>query len=156
MTVAAPTLLDRVHTAVASVCDPEFPNVTISQLGILEDVSASDDGRVVVELVPTFLGCPALDIIEADVRNAAESVTGVSDVEVRFMSDHVWTPDRISPEGRRNLAELTIAVRDDSHVALCPVCGSKHVVERSPFGPTACRAIAFCENCRNAVEVIRQ
>lgn len=156
MTVAAPTLSDRVQRSVAEVCDPEFPNVTIEQLGILEAVRVSEGGKVEVDLVPTFLGCPALDVIEADVREAAQSVSGVGAVRVRFATDQVWTPDRITPQGRRNLAELTVAVRDEAGQALCPVCGSRHVAERSPFGPTACRAIAFCDSCRNAVEVIRR
>ena len=156
MTIKAPPLLERVRASVASVCDPEFPNVTIEQLGILESVNVSEDGKVDVELVPTFLGCPALDVIATDVREAAEKIEGVKDVAVDFRSDQVWTPERISEEGRANLATLTIAVRRDDDVAVCPVCSSEDVVERSPFGPTACRAIAFCENCRNAVEVIRQ
>ena len=156
MTVAAPPLLERVRAAVASVCDPEFPNVTIEQLGILESVRVSEGGEVDIELVPTFLGCPALDVITADVTAAVDQVEGVHKVAVQFRSDRVWTPERISKEGRENLASLTIAVRRDDDVAICPVCSSQRVVERSPFGPTACRAIAFCESCRNAVEVVRQ
>ncbi len=148
------SLETKVREAVRSVCDPEFPNVTIEQLGVLEDVRVVGSS-VEVDLIPTFLGCPALDVIESDVKQAVEGVEGVADIEVRFRLDPPWTPDRISLEGRRNLEELTVAVRLRSGVALCPVCGSEAVVERSPFGPTACRAISFCEDCRNPVEVIR-
>jgi ring-1,2-phenylacetyl-CoA epoxidase subunit PaaD len=156
MTVTGNALVDRVRSAVAAVTDPEFPNVTIEQLGILETVRVDEHRGVEIDLIPTFLGCPALEVISDDVRRAAESVEGVEQVDVRFRSEPVWTPDRISPEGRRNLAAFTIAVRDQADVTVCPVCGSEGVVEQSPFGPTACRAIAFCPDCRNPVEVMRQ
>ena len=155
MTLLSTAMLDRVRDAVSAVCDPEFPNVTIEQLGVLEDVRVVETD-VEVDLIPTFLGCPALEVIEADVRVAVLSVEGVGRVEVRFVTEPTWTPDRITDQGRLNLGDLTVSVRDQVGEAVCPVCGSRHVVERSPFGPTACRAIAFCEDCRNPVEVIRQ
>ncbi|HEY5578707.1 MAG TPA: 1,2-phenylacetyl-CoA epoxidase subunit PaaD [Acidimicrobiia bacterium] len=155
MTLLSTAMLDRVRDAVSAVCDPEFPNVTIEQLGVLEDVRVVETD-VEVDLIPTFLGCPALEVIEADVRVAVLSVEGVGRVEVRFVTGPTWTPDRITDQGRLNLGDLTVSVRDQVGEAVCPVCGSRHVVERSPFGPTACRAIAFCEDCRNPVEVIRQ
>lgn len=140
------------EAAVGAVTDPELPVATIEELGILEEVRVTGD-RVEVDLVPTFLGCPALDLIREDVEEAAASVEGVREVEVRFVSRPRWTPERITPEGRRKLAEgLTISVRGEG----CPVCGSEALEERSPFGPTACRAVAYCPGCRNPVEVIRQ
>ena len=154
MTLVSTTLLDRVRDAVSSVCDPEFPSVTIDQLGVLEQVRVVGSD-VEVDLIPTFLGCPALEVIETDVRNAVLAVGGVSSIAVRFVTEPAWTPDRISAQGRRNLGELTVSVRDRTGDTACPVCGSRQVVERSPFGPTACRAIAFCDDCRNPVEVIR-
>lgn len=152
-----PTLDREVWEAVRGVTDPELPVATIEELGILEEVRVDRDAaRVEVDLVPTFLGCPALDLIREDVAAAARSVEGVAEVEVRFVSEPRWSPDRITPAGREKLAEgLTIAVRSTRREAVCPVCGSRHLVERSPFGPTACRAIAYCDGCRNPVEVIR-
>ena len=149
-------LREQVRDAVAAVTDPELPVVTIADLGVLETVDVDEaSGRVRVDLVPTFLGCPALRLIEGDVRAAAAAVAGVRDVEVRFLAAPRWTPDRITAEGRAALAgDLGIAVREAGFVT-CPVCGGTRVEERSPFGPTACRAIAFCPDCRNAVEVIR-
>ncbi len=151
-------LLQVVRQAVGRVTDPELPVATVEELGILEDVRVDErGGSVEVDLVPTFLGCPALEVIRQDVTAAARSVPGVSGVEVRFRSHPQWTPERITAEGRRHLAEgLTVAVRDTRGEMSCPVCGSGRVEERSPFGPTACRAVAYCSDCRNPVEVVRQ
>ena len=63
---------DAIEAAVAAVCDPEYPDVTIAELGILESVTINGSS-VRVELVPTVLGCPALQVIEADVVAAARS-----------------------------------------------------------------------------------
>ncbi len=149
------TLTEVVRRAVAEVLDPELPVVTIEQLGILEDVRVRE-GVAEVDLIPTFLGCPALEVIEEDVRTAAASLDGIRSVVVRFRTEPAWNPERITEQGRRNLADgLTIAVRDPSGASICPVCGSDEVDERSPFGPTACRAVSYCQSCRNPVEEIR-
>lgn len=149
-------MAEEVRRAVSEVTDPELPVATIEELGILEDVRV-DGSSVEVDLIPTFLGCPALEMIRRDVTTAARSVPGVGRVEVRFRVEPQWTPERITVEGRKHLAEgLTIAVRGAVGEMVCPVCGSEQVEERSPFGPTACRAVAYCDACRNPVEVIRQ
>ncbi|MFQ5948581.1 MAG: 1,2-phenylacetyl-CoA epoxidase subunit PaaD [Acidimicrobiia bacterium] len=154
----ATTLTDAVRQAVREVTDPELPVATVADLGILEEVRVDEsEGRVEVDLIPTFLGCPALEEIQEDVSAAARSVEGVKDVAVRFLSRPQWNPERITARGRERLAEgLTIAVSGPARQVICPVCGSRHVEERSPFGPTACRAIGYCSDCRNPVEVIRQ
>ncbi len=147
----------RARTAAAAVEDPEFPGVTVEHLGMLQAVRVDDDsGEVEVDLLPTFLGCPALDAIAADVREALTGLAGVRQVRVTFVSEPAWTPERITSEGRRRLAaEFTVAVPGASGSPPCPVCGSAALEPRSPFGPTACRAIAYCPDCRNPVEVIR-
>lgn len=149
-------LTEAVWRAVAQVVDPELLVATVEDLGILEGVRVTD-GRVEVDLVPTFLGCPALEVIREDVARAARSVSGVEDVEVRFRSHPVWTPERITARGRARLGEdLTIAVREAGRPVVCPLCGSVSVEERSQFGPTACRAVGYCSDCRNPIEVVRR
>ncbi len=145
-----------VRSAAAAVCDPEFPGITIEDLGVLEDVRVGPGGDVSVDLLPTFLGCPALDVIAGDVEAAVATVPGVSGVSVRFLAAPSWTPDRITPEGRDKLAtEFTVAVRRREELS-CPVCASTSVEDVSPFGPTACRAVAYCPQCRNPIEVMRR
>lgn len=144
--------------AVSSVCDPEYPDITIAELGILESVTARDGGSAIrIELVPTMLGCPALDVIRSDVTAAARSACIGSDVsvEVVFVADPVWTPDRISPEAVEFMArEYSVAVRRARSDAACPICGSAALEHRSDFGPTPCRSVEWCPSCRNPIEVV--
>lgn len=150
------TLAERVEEAVAAVVDPEYPDLTIADLGIFERVEVFAEQRLArVSLVPTALGCPALAQIEADVAVAARAA-GVESVEVVFLTTPPWTPARISPSAREFLArEMTVAVRGADGGVICPVCGSRAVTRRSAFGPTLCRQLWWCESCRNPVEVIR-
>ena len=147
----------RVRAAVEAVTDPEYPDLTIADLGILEGVEVdAEAGRVAVTLVPTVLGCPALGLIEADVVAAAHRA-GAATVEVTFLTSPAWSPERIRPEARRFLArELTVAIRGGDGTVTCPVCGSDAVSHRSDFGPTLCRQLWWCDRCRNPVEVIRR
>jgi ring-1,2-phenylacetyl-CoA epoxidase subunit PaaD len=153
---AVVALAEAVRTAVAAVPDPEYPGVGIGELGMVEAVDADDDGRVEVVLVPTFLGCPALDLIRADVAAAARTVTGVRTVEVHWDKGAAWAPVRITPRGRRLLAEdLAVAVPTPSGAVRCPVCAAEGVEVVSEFGPSLCRRVARCPACRNPVEVVR-
>ncbi len=145
--------LDEVRTAVAAVRDPEYPDLNIEQLGILEDVIPDASG-IRVDLIPTILGCPALATIEQDVLKAARAAG--YEVNVQFCVSPVWTPDRISDDARQFLAhEYTIAIRPRSGPTQCPVCGETSLQDRSEVGPTACRSVKWCPDCRNPIEVVR-
>lgn len=172
-TVSRAELAD-VARAVAAVMDPGYPDVTIAELGMLERVvlieddptdhlapADADDGgaarlRVRVELVPTVLGCPALRMIELDVQAAALDA-GATMVEVAFLMQPVWSPDRIAAPARQRLArDYTITLRGRDGSLRCPLCGSAEVSERSAIGPARCRAVYYCDGCRNPVEVLRR
>ncbi len=105
--------LAAVREAVASVPDPELPPVTLGMLGMVHDVRTEDDGRIVVELLPTFSGCPATEMMGRDVKDAiVDHVDGVGDrdqILVRWLFDPVWTTDRIDEEGHARLKEFGIA-----------------------------------------------
>jgi ring-1,2-phenylacetyl-CoA epoxidase subunit PaaD len=149
-------LADRVWEAVAAVTDPEYPDLTIVDLGILERIEVDAEGRAEIGLVPTALGCPALAQIRSDVGAAAQAAGAVT-VEVTFLTTPTWTPERIQPAARRFLArEMTVAVRGSDGQVVCPVCGSKEVALRSEFGATLCRQLWWCDQCRNPVEVVRR
>ena len=144
-----------IESAVAAVCDPEYPDITIDELGILESVTVTG-GAVRIELVPTVMGCPALQAIEADVAAAARGA-GATEVEVVFLSTPIWTPERIDPGARERLgSEYTVAIRDRDGRVICPVCHARgSVTRRSEFGAALCRETWWCEACRNPVEVVR-
>jgi ring-1,2-phenylacetyl-CoA epoxidase subunit PaaD len=165
-----------VRRAVESVPDPELPSVTIGMLGMVHHVAVSPDGAVVVELLPTYSGCPATEMIERDVVAAVSTVDGVDRVTVRFRYDPAWSPDRIDAQGREQLRAFGIAppggpivdaVRPDGRIPLplavgadatprpCPYCGSEDTVRDSPFGPTPCRDLRACNACGEPFEAFR-
>ena len=137
---------------VAAVPDPELPMITIGQLGVLRDVRVATDGHVVVEITPTYSGCPAMDAIGADVR-ARLATAGYEDAEVRLVLAPAWTTDWITEAGRAALRRHGIAPPHPAGpVALqlsvrCPRCGSPDTREISKFGSTACKALWKCHAC---------
>ncbi len=144
-----------VHEAIASVDDPEYPGVSIVDLGLLERLDVGADGGVRVGLIPTFSGCPALDMIKADVAAALAAVDGVRSVEVVWLSAQVWSVDRIDAETRAAIGrEFTVSIRMPDGRSLCPLCGTE-TVELSMFGPSRCRSVHRCEACAETVEVMR-
>ncbi len=145
------TLLDA---ALRSVDDPEYPGISIVDLGLVEHVAV--DGSIArIELIPTFAGCPALHMIADDVRRAVEAVDGIDRADVVWLS-RPWTTDRLSPDAERALSsEFTVTLRRKDGTLRCPVCGGDAVADRSMAGPTRCRSIAWCPDCRNPVEVFR-
>jgi len=155
-----------VWTALANVHDPEIPPCSITDLGIVEGVRVSDEA-VEVDLLPTFAGCPALDMIRQDAEAALRAVAHERDVRVRFVFTPPWTSDRITPEGRRALEEygitppgeggggpvvIPLASLSRSEGTTCPFCGSRDTALESAFGPTLCRTTHFCRACRNPFE----
>ena len=143
-----------VLSAISSVDDPEYPGVSIADLGLLESVEV-DGAMVRVGLIPTFSGCPALQMIADDVKHAVESVPGVEQVEVAWLRSPVWGVERMSAETRKQLAqEFTVAVRIGNKVPSCPLCGAD-TAEQSMFGPSRCRSVNHCTACGETVEVMR-
>jgi ring-1,2-phenylacetyl-CoA epoxidase subunit PaaD len=164
----ADTVEQGVHRALGGVHDPEIPACSITDLGMVERVEVTG-GSVGVDLLPTFVGCPAKDLIGDDVRAALRDVAGDREVTVRFVHDPPWTTDRISDRGRARLRELGIAPHwdrpADGPVAIplmtsapvpCPFCGSADTVMESRWGPTPCRAQHWCRSCRNPFEGFKE
>jgi ring-1,2-phenylacetyl-CoA epoxidase subunit PaaD len=160
--VSTRTLDDAVWSALEGVMDPEIPAVSVVDMGMIKDVVV-ETGRVRVEVLPTFTGCPAVPIIRQDVAVAVAGVEGVEDVVVEFSYDPPWTTDRITDEGRRKLTEFGLAPPQGDgpvlisdiglpEVAVCPFCGSRDTHNENPFGPTPCRAVYYCNACRNPFE----
>lgn len=151
----------EVLTALAGVPDPEIPAINVVDLGIVERVEV-EGSTVEIDCLPTFVGCPALEVIRGDIESAVREIGG--DPKVEFVYHPPWTSDRISEQGRRKLAEwgLVPPSRTNSPVRLellsksaCPYCGSKDTDLDSPFGPTLCRATAYCRSCKNPFEIFK-
>ena len=138
-----------VRAALTAVPDPEIPVVSIVDLGLVERV-AIDDAGIHVDLLPTFIGCPALDAIRDAV---AERLTGFGrPIEVRFSHRVPWTTDRMTPAAREALRASGIA---PPGARTCPWCGSSDVVRDNLFGPTQCRSLHYCRGCRQPFEAFK-
>jgi ring-1,2-phenylacetyl-CoA epoxidase subunit PaaD len=153
-----------------TVTDPELPMLTLSDLGVLRDVR-TEGGTVVVEITPTYSGCPAMGVMRADLVHALRSA-GYSDVDVRTVLFPPWSTDWITQDGRRKLAQAGIAppgaapVRATGPVPLqlgpprrtaaCPLCGSPDTQEISEFSATACKALRRCRSCGEPFEHVKE
>jgi ring-1,2-phenylacetyl-CoA epoxidase subunit PaaD len=128
--------------------------LTIEDLGVLRRV-AIEGSSVVVDITPTYSGCPAVDAIRDDVA-AVLNQAGYADVRVRTVLAPAWTTEWMSDEGRAKLEEygiappVTRAVGGPVSLGLgirCPHCGSLHTRELSRFGSTSCKALYVCQRC---------
>ncbi|MBP2258350.1 ring-1,2-phenylacetyl-CoA epoxidase subunit PaaD [Virgibacillus campisalis] len=154
-------LSKEVMEVLSTVKDPEIDSVSIIDLGMVENVICGDDKAVKVQLIPTFLGCPALDIIAQNVQTALEESLQLKDVEVEFLKEPHWTSERITELGRIRLKEFGIAPppRKLSMIGPwevnCPYCDSPYTTMENIFGPTACRSILYCSSCKNPFEAMK-
>ena len=98
-------ITDDLIAAFKSVYDPEIP-VDIYELGLIYKVDIDDNRKVDVDMTLTAPGCPVAGEMPGWVENAARSVTGVDDVEVRLTFDPPWDPSRMSDEARLQLNML--------------------------------------------------
>ena len=161
----APRRVDprAVMAALEDVADPEIPTVSIVELGMIGGIDVEPD-RIRVELLPTFVGCPALEIICAAVSERLQPFGGGVDVETSFAPP--WTSDRISPAGREKLrasgfappphigSARALPMLGDAPVE-CPYCGSTRTTLENVFGPTQCRSIRHCAACRQPFEAFK-
>jgi ring-1,2-phenylacetyl-CoA epoxidase subunit PaaD len=156
---AAPGELE-VWQALEQVPDPELPILSVVELGVVLDVTV-EDGRATVRFTPTFVGCPAVEVMRSEM---ARAIRGLGlEPEVRTTFEEPWTSDRITPAGREKLAGAGIAPPGPApvrtglriplrQVATCPYCGSSETRLEGAFGPTSCRSVWYCDGCRQPFE----
>ena len=147
---------DDVMDVLATVMDPELPVVSIVDLGIVARAEVLPDA-IEVDLLPTFSGCPALDVIGRDVEAALRAWPDLP-ARVRFVNDPPWTTDRMSERARDALAGFGVApppvIQIGTKPTPCPYCGGE-TSEESAFGPTPCRSIRYCPTCKNPSEAFK-
>ena len=144
-------------TALGEVKDPEIPTVSVVEMGIIESV-VIDGPRASVTMIPTFSGCPALHMIRDDI---AEAVRGAGFEAEVVVSRKAWSTDRLSDSAREKMRAIGLAsarphggnVEWEMHAPVpCPYCGSENTGVENSFGPTLCRAIMYCNGCRQSFE----
>jgi ring-1,2-phenylacetyl-CoA epoxidase subunit PaaD len=152
--------VERVWEALAEIPDPEIPTVSLVDLGVVRTVAVDGD-RVRVEFTPTFLGCPAVEVMRGQMVETIRELGAKPEVEV---ASEGWSSDRITAEGRRKLRESGFAPparREAGPVTLlqiqttvhrCPYCDSEYTRLDNLFGPTPCRSIRYCASCRQPFE----
>ena len=154
MAAAPPPEEAAIRAALAEVPDPELPILSVVDLGIIHRVAVTPDG-IDIAILPTFVGCPALDVIRASIATHLGERFG-RPVRVETTFEVPWTSDRISPAGREALAAAGIAPpADDPADTRCPICASARVVMDSAFGPTQCRSLYYCRACRQPFEALK-
>jgi ring-1,2-phenylacetyl-CoA epoxidase subunit PaaD len=167
---AADARVARVRAELATIPDPEIPAISVIDLGVIGAVDVDDD-RARVELLPTFVGCPAIGVMQQQIIERIGALGVAPRVEVVVTLDPPWTSERISEEGRVRLRRSGFAPPapmpdgpmlgqlDELAVlpiAECPYCGSRNTTMDNPFGPTLCRAIYHCADCRQPFEQFKR
>ncbi|MEO5699719.1 MAG: 1,2-phenylacetyl-CoA epoxidase subunit PaaD [Casimicrobiaceae bacterium] len=160
--------MGAIWSALAGVADPEIPVVSVVDLGIVRRVGwdAEAAGRLAVQVTPTYSGCPATDLINAEIRTALAAI-GVADVHIDVVLSPPWTTAWLTPTGQRQLLAYGItppgAARPVPHARVdvagisplrragfavsCPRCGSEDTALVAQFGSTACKAQYRCRAC---------
>jgi len=154
---------EAVLAVLDGVMDPEVPVLSVRELGIVRDVGVDEAGAVMVTVTPTYSGCPAIQVIEQDIRSALARAGYRANVVTTYAP--AWTTDWIEPAARAKLKAYGIAPpgprTDDGGLvqlmrrraaAQCPYCDSYETEVRSEFGSTACKSVCWCRACRQPFE----
>lgn len=154
---------DKIYEWLTDVKDPEVPVLSVLDLGIVRKVTVTDSEApaVHVTITPTYSGCPAMDVISVSIRMALLG-HGVKNITIDMQLSPAWTTDWMTEEGKRKLKEYGIAppnrkaftslgLFEEDDIA-CPRCGSVHTALVSQYGPTSCKALYRCEDCKEPFE----
>ena len=151
----------QVWEALAELPDPEIPVISLVDLGVIRDVVVRN-GSVRVAFTPTFLGCPALEVMRDAMADRIRELGAEPEIDV--VQDDSWSTDRITAAGREKLRDAGFAppaprdasaptlVQLQSNVFRCPYCGSMDTRLENIFGPTPCRSLRYCTSCKQPFE----
>ena len=151
-----------VWQALRRVLDPEIPVLSVVDLGIIRRADLAG-GAVRIQMTPTYSGCPALVVMQDEIRRVLQEA-GAQSVDVETVLDPPWSSDWLTEEARVRLREYGIAPAPLhggwleivwSEPALCPRCGSAHTQVKNAFGSTACRSIHVCQSCHEPFEAFK-
>jgi len=153
---------EEILALLQEIKDPEIPVLSIQDIGMLRDVHITNNGYEVI-LTPTYTGCPAMGIIEADIKALLET-KGISPVKVSLTYSPAWTTDWMTDEAKTKMQHYGIApphhsscgdiATAEQHIT-CPNCGSKNTALISRFGSTACKSLYKCEDCKEPFEYFK-
>lgn len=151
--------LSVLWTALEEVKDPEIPVLSVRELGVLRALRREGD-RICVVITPTYSGCPAMQTIATEIREALARA-GEPEVRIETRLAPAWTTDWIAPQARERLAAWGIAPpgpaseEASGSAPVCPRCRSLETRELSAFGSTACKALWQCRACGEAFDYFK-
>ncbi len=148
----------KIWNLLEEIKDPEIPVLSIIDLGIVRDIKWNDDGLEIF-ITSTYTGCPAMDMITADIR-ACLAAHGFNNVKISNTISPAWTTDWMSNAGKRKLKEYGIAAPDKRFTipkdgVECPLCHSDNTRLVSEFGSTACKALYQCNDCKEPFDYFK-
>jgi ring-1,2-phenylacetyl-CoA epoxidase subunit PaaD len=159
MIIHQPISIKQVYEWLEEVKDPEIPVLSLVDLGVITEVTLDEDA-VSVELTPTFAGCPAMEVMKNEVIEKLKS-KGIKKVSTTISFRVPWSSEFISEKGKKALKQYGFAPPPSNKVftdleilenAICPRCDGTHTEMKSPFGPTLCRSLYYCLDCKEAFE----
>ncbi|MCH8619102.1 1,2-phenylacetyl-CoA epoxidase subunit PaaD [Undibacterium sp. TS12] len=156
---------EQIWQWLGEVNDPEIPVISVTDLGIVRKVELltpkqGKQAQCAITITPTYSGCPAMDVIEQEIR-AQLRTHGLHAVHVIYQLSPAWSTDWMTAEGKRKLRDYGIAPpqqqvidisailrpRQDDIAIVCPQCGSDQTQLVSQFGSTSCKALYKCRSC---------
>jgi ring-1,2-phenylacetyl-CoA epoxidase subunit PaaD len=149
----------EIWSILEEVMDPEIPVISLVDLGVITKVVTTKE-KVYVEMTPTFVGCPAMDYMKKEVEDKLK-FKGINNAEVNISFEQHWNTNKISEKGKEKLKEFGLAPPPKMGLIMdidilehvpCPYCDSDNTELKSPFGPTLCRSLHYCHNCKQAFE----
>ena len=154
----------EIRDLLEEVKDPEVPVLSIIDLGIVRDVKTTGD-QISIVITPTYSGCPAMDVINMDIRLKMME-KGYRNVSIQQQLSPAWTTDWMSDEGKRKLKAFGIAPPNTKQqfcssemfkeeAVQCPHCNSYHTQLISQFSSTACKAMYRCLECKEAFDYFK-
>ncbi len=160
----SPVTKEEIWDYLNKIPDPEVPVINIVELGIARDVQVVDD-KVIISITPTYSGCPAMMVIEQDIKTLLKE-KGVNEVEIKMVYAPVWTTDWLTDEAKEKLRIYGIAPPEKTStdksllklhpkVIRCPRCNSANTSLISQFGSTACKALYRCNDCKEPFDYFK-
>jgi metal-sulfur cluster biosynthetic enzyme len=100
----------RLWRALRDVEDPEMP-ISVVGMGLIVSVAYTPATRTAdLQITYTAMGCPAMEFIQDDIREACLADPDVDAVEIEVVWDPVWTKDRIRADARETMRRLGVVV----------------------------------------------
>lgn len=155
---------EEILSILKEIPDPEIPAISIVDLGIIRNIN-EDESELVITITPTYTGCPAMKVIEDDIRQLLIS-KGFEKVKIQNSLSPAWTTDWITEEAKQKLLAYGIAppektshdkniLTGNSKKISCPQCRSLHTELKSQFGSTPCKSLYVCLDCKEPFDYFK-